>query len=183
MGLRDMPEKELLSKIDCASMGRRRAAKKLFHRFCCGVFRHSRCVGLHSPPIGLNGVADRVAVQHMKFAVMADLGAAVTITREGPERSRLPGANSAALRQGTALRERQSAENGAEIKVLFTYMYIIIVNIWIMMRVEIFIMIKYASDDSQRTINTNSVERAFLWSDRTIPNSHFSNNVTLARQI
>ena len=44
-----------------------------------------RGAGPHSPPIDLNGVA----VQDMKFAVMADLAAAVTITREGPERSSL----------------------------------------------------------------------------------------------
>ena len=48
-----------------------------------------RGAGPHSPPIDLNGVADRVAVQDMKFAVMADLAAAATITREGPERSSL----------------------------------------------------------------------------------------------
>ena len=45
-----------------------------FCRFCRVVFPPSRGAGPLSPPIGLNGVADRVAVQDMKFAVMADLG-------------------------------------------------------------------------------------------------------------
>ena len=51
------------------------------------VFRPSWGAGPHLLPIGLNGVTDRVAVQDMKFAVMADLAAVVTITREGSERS------------------------------------------------------------------------------------------------